>query len=248
MKESIAVSLVAAVLVVSCGALRSQERNSMASDVKTRDALARSDSWMNHDVDVITPSFGNRPPRTVRVTAKIVDYLSPLSIFSLAVILIERSGNTFLIDGRRMSVEGRETFYIDQGDELIMCAVGAGFVYFSPSVAKTGTIAGGLNGVIAHFAETIDDKQLLASKTREVTLELRKAAPAEMWRRTASSAFGAHPTIVEKDIDEAVLHLELESPSKRIRQGFWIDLKEHKLVRTSAPYSKRRHLSGVFDR
>jgi hypothetical protein len=40
---------------------------------------------------------------------------------------------------------------------------------------------------------------------------------------------------VEPGLLQGILHLVLESPSKRIRQSFRIDVKKHKLVKTSAP-------------
>ena len=104
---------------------------------------------------------------------------------------------------------------------------------FGASSTRAGTRATH-HGAIAHFAQVVDDKQLLQAKSREVTIDLRNAATAEMFGQSAGSAHGAIPTILAREVVDTVLRLDLESPSGRVRQSFWIDLKEGKLLKPSS--------------
>jgi hypothetical protein len=177
------------------------------------------------------------PQRAGTVLAKAVDYDPPVGLLgTLAVVPVPATGYTYLMDGRRLSVEGRETFYIDQADDLLMCAVGPGFVYLVPSFARTRTLAGGLPAAIAHFVKTVDDTQLMQAASREVTLNLRDFLPngGGMWSR---GAHAANPRILAKSVVDSVLLLDLQSASGVMYASAWIDLKEGKLLKLS--YGKR---------
>lgn len=199
--------------------------------IRTRDALARSESWMDHRTDLISA----RPPgiqSVETVGVKIVDYQSPLGTFPLAVVPVNDTGYTYLMDARRLSIEGRETFYIKQDDDLVMCAVGPGFVYLVPSFGKTQTLPGGLPSAIARLVETVDDAHLAKVESRELIVNLRDNVPGSdgMWSR---GAHAANPTILAKTVVDSVLRLDLESLSGAMRRSVWIDLKEGKLLKYS---------------
>jgi hypothetical protein len=201
--------------------------------IKTRDALARSESWMDHRAYLISARTTEAQETAEIVAVKIVDYQSPLGIFNLAVVPVKQAGHTYLMDGRRLSLEGRETFYIRQANDLLMCAVGSGFVYVVPSFARTRTLQGGLPAAIAHFAQTVDDAELRRVASMELTVNLQDTmrGSSDMWVQSPGSAHGANPIILARSVVDSVLRLDLQSPSGGMRRSVWIDLKEGKLLR-----------------
>jgi hypothetical protein len=229
--------LAAGVILASAGGSSDQitveEKTQMP--IRSREALAIDESWTNHPFQQIVPGLSGAPQREHTITARIASYFSPVGVFHLAVVPVPEKGQAFLMDGRRFSVDGRETFYIDQSDDLFTCAVGSGLVHLIPSLARVSSSPGGLSAAVAHLARTVSDDELLKAKSRERTIDLRTPATAELFGPTAGSAHPALPTILSKTVVESVLRLDLESPSGQMRRSFWIDLKDGKLLK-SAPY------------
>lgn len=203
--------------------------------IRTREQLAKSDSWSNLYVQHVSPGRQGVPQRVETVLTRIATYSSLTGSFNLAVVPVSATGFTYLIDDRRHSVEGSETFYIDQGDDLLICAVSS-FTHLQPSFAKVRTQPGGLPAAIAHFARTVSDRQLSEAISRARTVNLRDAYPSasSLFLQSPGSAHGANPTILARNVVDSTLLLDLQSPSGGMYGSFWIVLKEGKLLKHQA--------------
>src|SRR5688572_18779261 len=137
--------------------LSSQERTgtrptAAPTSVTTRAALAKSESWTDTTVQLVSPGRAGEAARVETVAAKRVFYEPAL--FPLTAVSVRDSGHTFL------TRSGEQPFFVVQQDDLLTCTLDHSALVLSRDAARILTPEGGLSAAVSQFVGALDDAQL----------------------------------------------------------------------------------------
>jgi hypothetical protein len=137
--------------------------------------------------------------------------------------------------GKNCIIDAGHTFYVNLHGQLTGFSVNPMQIYWTSSYLELPDSDGNLDSAIAQFETHFDAHKLNKEMVKRSVngISLRAVCPAYYFSDAhAPGGLALIPIVEAIDITDGVLRLDIRNPKTKVPASFWINLGEHKVIKS----------------